>query len=71
MCSVAACKARQQLEAAPQWQLAHRPLAPPGTHPPLVWRAGILAQHNAQPGSPLEQLGKHLENPWANHFINK
>ena len=38
---------------------------------PLPLAAGIVAQHNAQPGSPLEQLGKHLENPWANHFINK
>ena len=37
---------------------------------PIPNRAGIVAQHNAQPGSPLEQLGAHLANPWKNHFIN-
>ncbi|PSC72652.1 light harvesting complex A [Micractinium conductrix] len=36
----------------------------------MVAFLGILAQHNAQPGSPLDQLGNHLANPWKNHFIN-
>lgn len=31
---------------------------------------GFVAQHNAQPGSPLEQLSAHLADPWKNHFIN-
>ncbi|EFN58607.1 hypothetical protein CHLNCDRAFT_50418 [Chlorella variabilis] len=31
---------------------------------------GFVAQHNAQPGSPLDQLADHLSNPWKNHFVN-
>jgi hypothetical protein len=31
---------------------------------------GFVAQHNAQPGSPLDQLAQHLSNPWREHFIN-
>lgn len=51
----------------------------PGSHPcpptspcspPPPPRPGIVAQHNAQPGSPLEQLSAHLADPWKNHFIN-
>ena len=38
--------------------------------PPALHGAGIVAQHNAQPGSPLEQLSAHLADPWKNHFIN-
>lgn len=52
----------QPLSAPP----AHTPARPPPPCPP----PGIVAQHNAQPGSPLEQLSAHLADPWKNHFIN-
>ena len=31
--------------------------------------AGFVAQHNAQEGSPLDQLAAHLKDPWGTHFI--
>jgi hypothetical protein len=38
-------------------------------HPPACLPAGFVAQHNAQEGSPLDQLAAHLKDPWGTHFI--
>jgi len=35
----------------------------------MVAFLGFVAQHNAQEGSPLDQLAAHLKDPWGTHFI--
>ena len=68
-CCRGGCRCRG-VSANPPPPAPHPPPPPPPPPHPRPRPAGIVAQHNAQPGSPLEQLSAHLADPWKNHFIN-